>query len=222
MLPRLMIVVLAAGANIGSGQVPADQLMAPPAAAQRFVVLSGAGRHGSSFLWKADDGSIFSRESILLRGMVWEQDETVHFGSNGQPDRITIRGVTPTGDAAETFSISDNEARWKSPVDEGSKAYDGRSHYIPQGGTFSSISFLAERLYSAPGRTLPVLPSGEARLTKLLELTVGAGPTRKAVSAFSLEGLSLTPLPVWLDERGKFFGFVLGLGILPEPYRGNI
>lgn len=219
MSTRLLTIVLTAiSAHIASAQVSADRLMIPPPGAEKFVVVSSAGRHGSSSLWKADDGSTFSRESILLRGMVWEQDETVHFGSNGQPDRITIRGITPTGNAAENFAISDNEVRWKSPVDEGSKIYDGRSHYITQGGPFVAISVLVEKLYSAPGRKLTVLPSGEARLVKLTDLTLGDGSARKTVSAFSIEGLSLNPLPVWVDENGKFFGFILGLGILPESY----
>lgn len=208
-------------APIALAQVPADRLMLAPANAEKFVVLSVAGRHGSSSLWKSADGSIFSRESILLRGMVWEQDETIHFGPNGQPDRITIRGVTPSGDAAETFTLSDNEARWKSPVDQGSKAYDGGSHYLPQGGTFSAISVLCENLYSAPDRKLRLLPGGEARLVKLTDVTVGTGEARQTVSAFALEGLSLNPLPVWMDRNGKFFGWVQALAILPEPYTGE-
>ena len=76
---------------------------------------STAGSHGSSALWQSSDGSFLSRESILLRGMVWEQDEAIHFGPNGQPHHVTIRGITPTGDAAETFIVNDREARWKTP-----------------------------------------------------------------------------------------------------------
>ena len=94
---------------------------------------STAGSHGSSALWQSSDGSFLSRESILLRGMVWEQDEAIHFGPNGQPDHVTIRGITPTGDAAETFIVNDREARWKTPVDSSEKAYDNRGHYLPYG-----------------------------------------------------------------------------------------
>jgi hypothetical protein len=166
-------IMLAGGASIAYAQVPAGRLMVPPSGAEKFVVVSAAGQHGFSSLWKAGDGSILSRESILLRGMVWEQDESIHFGRNGQPDRITIRGVTPNGDAAETFAVSDGEARWESPIDKGGKAYDGGSHYLPQGGTMSAIAVLAEKLYSAPGRKLNLLPSGEARLVKLTDLAVG-------------------------------------------------
>ena len=208
-------------AKVASPQVPAEQLMVPPSTAEKFVVISTAGQHGVSSLWKSGDGTVLSRESILLRGMVWEQDESIHLGPNGQPDRIVIRGVTPTGDAAETFAVSDREARWQSPVDKGSKAYDGSSHYLPQGGTISATAVFAEKLYAAPGRKLTLLPGGEARLVKLTDLTIGQGTNRKTVSAWSIEGLALDPEPIWLDADGKFFAFVQVLAILPEPYTGD-
>ena len=161
----------------------APGVLQPPDGAQKFVVVSTAGPHGTSALWKSSDGSVFSRESILLRGMVWEQDEAIHFGANGQPDRITIRGVTPTGDAAETFAVNDREARWKTPVDSGEKAYDNRALYLPYGGTMSALAVLAEKLNAAPGRKLPLLPAGEARLEKLTSLVVGDGPGRHQAHA---------------------------------------
>src|SRR6516164_6348839 len=169
-------------ASAGLAQVPANQLMKPPDAAQKFVVVSTAGQHGTSALWKSSDGSVFCRESILLRGMVWEQDEAIHFGPNGQPDRIAIRGFTPSGDAAETFIVDDREARWKTPVDSGATAYDNRGHYYPYGGTMSAIAVLAEKLYAAPGRKLPLLPAGEARLERLASLVVGDAAARQTVS----------------------------------------
>jgi imidazolonepropionase-like amidohydrolase len=215
------IAAAAIGALLIGREPSVDQLMVAPPDVERFVVLSAAGEHGYSSLWKGDEGRIFSRESILLRGMVWEQDEVIHFGRNGQPDRITIRGFTPNGDAAETFAISDNEARWKSPVDEGAKAYDRRGHYVTQGGTLSALAVLAEKLYASRSRKLPLLPAGEARLEKLTDLALVEGWSRRMVSAYSIEGLSLGPTPVWMDEHGKFFGFISGLSILPKAYTGD-
>jgi imidazolonepropionase-like amidohydrolase len=210
-------------APAGFGQVPANQLMKPPDAAQKFVVVSTAGQHGTSALWKSPDGSVLSRESILLRGMVWEQDEAIHFGPNGQPDRVTIRGVTPSGDAAETFIIDDREARWKTPVDSGATAYDNQRHYYPYGGTMSAMAVLAEKLYAAPGRKLPLLPAGEARLERLASVTVGDGSSRPAVWVCAIDGLSLDPQPVWLDNSGKFFAFVSSsLSVVPEGYQSSL
>jgi imidazolonepropionase-like amidohydrolase len=223
--PRLVraLIAILCFAPKGLSQVPTDQLMKPPSGAQRFVVVSTARSHGTSALWKSSDGTVLSRESILLRGMVWEQDEAIHFGSNGQPDRITIRGITPFGDAAETFAVNDKEARWKTPVDSGEKAYDNRSHYLPYGGTMSAIAVLAEKLYSAPGRKLPLLPAGEARLERLASQVVGDGQARQTVWVYAVEGLSLDPQPVWLDSHAEFFASVTGfLSIVPEGYTSSL
>jgi imidazolonepropionase-like amidohydrolase len=222
---RTLAAVTLCFAPAGFGQVPANQLMKPPDAAQKFVVVSTAGQHGTSALWKSSDGSVLSRESVLLRGMVWEQDEAIHLGPNGQPDRITIRGVTPFGDAAETFIIDDREARWKTPVDSGALAYDKQAHYYPYGGTMTATAVLAEKLYAAQGRKLALLPAGEARLERLASLAVGDGSARRTVWVYAIDGLSLDPQPVWLDDNGKFFASVssgAGLSVVPEGYESSL
>ena len=66
-------------------QVPADQLAKPPADAQAFTILSTSGTNGKATIWTAGDGSNMSRESILLRGQVWEIDQSVKLGSDGMP-----------------------------------------------------------------------------------------------------------------------------------------
>jgi len=43
--------------------------------------------------------------------LVFEQDEVIRFDKDGKPISITIRGVTPTGDSAETFAIDQAMAR---------------------------------------------------------------------------------------------------------------
>jgi imidazolonepropionase-like amidohydrolase len=202
-------------------QVPKEQLHTPPPTASRFVIVSPAGQHGTSALWRTDDGSMVFRESILLRGMVWEQDQTIHLGPNGQPDRVVVRGVTPQGNAAESFALAGGTASWKSQVDSGSAPYDGRGHYLTFGGAWASIGSFVEALYKAPSQTLPLLPGGEARLRKLTTATVGEGAARKTVTGYTIEGISISPIPIWMDGE-KFFAFVSGMGVLPNAYAGAL
>ena len=206
--------LLAPGAT---AQVPKEQLHVPPATAERFVIVSPAGQHGTSALWRTADSSVVSRDSMLLRGMLWEQDMAVHLGPNGQPDHVQIRGVTPQGDAGEVFAVVDGDAKWKSPIDAGTTRYDEHSHYVPYGGTWSGFAPFVEALYGAPKQSLTLLPGGKARLEKLTTTTVGKGAARKRITAYNIEGLSLSPLQVWMDGR-KFFGFTSGMGLLPQAY----
>jgi imidazolonepropionase-like amidohydrolase len=203
------------------GPVPKDQLRLPPANAQKFVILSAQAEHGRSWFWKLPDGTLVSRESILLRGMVWEQDETIHLGANGLPDRIVIRGVSPTGNSAETFETTGGTARWTSQIDSGSVAYDGKAKYSTAGGTWGASVYDAEALYKAPGRKLALLPGGEERMSKLVDIDVGSGPNAKTITSWIIEGKAIEPDTVLMNQDGSFFGFVNGKGLLPEAYQGE-
>ena len=76
-------------------QVPKDQLDQPPATAKHFVIQSTGGKHGDSWAWQLPDGTRKARESMNLRGQVWEVDYTGKPGRDGLPASVTVRGVTP-------------------------------------------------------------------------------------------------------------------------------
>ena len=66
---------------------PKEQLLVPPADATHFVVVSTAGKHGDDYMWTLPDGRTAFRESILLRGLVFETDETMRYGPTECPPR---------------------------------------------------------------------------------------------------------------------------------------
>ena len=221
-----ILAALAAGVAMlplaATAQTSKEQLMTPPANAQRFVIVSIAGQHGTSSAWTLPDGTLASRFSMNLRGQIFETDETIHLGPNGQPDRIVVRGFTPTGDAGETFEIKGGQARWKNKVEDASVAYDGRAQYSTYGGTPASAVYNVKSLYDAPGKRLTLLPGGEERLVKLVDIPVGQGATAKTITAWTIEGVGLEPQPVLLNADGSFFGFVFGIGMLPPAYAGDL
>jgi imidazolonepropionase-like amidohydrolase len=218
----MLVIVLWFCSAAMQAQVPVDQLAKPAANAQTFTILSTAGTNGKAFIWTAEDGSKMSRDSILLRGQVWEVDQRVEFGKDGMPSTLVVRGVTPQGDAAETFQTSNGKASWKSPVDAGGAAYTS-AFYVAEGGTMSGgTQLLLEALLASPDKSLPLLPGGRARAERLTEMTVGQGDAKKTVTAWALFGLAPSPIPVWATADGKFFGAVGGLAILPAGYEGEL
>src|SRR5689334_20893951 len=97
----LLVALLTACASAAIAEpTPKEQLLVPPADAAHYVVVSTAGKHGDEYIWKQADGRLAMRESILLRGLVFETDETMKTGPDGMPADIVIRGVTPSGDSA--------------------------------------------------------------------------------------------------------------------------
>jgi imidazolonepropionase-like amidohydrolase len=200
---------------------PKEQLLVPPADATHYVVVSSAGKHGDEYLWKTSDGRIAMRQSILLRGLIFETDETMKLGGDGMPADVVIRGVTPSGDAAENFAIEDGKANWVSPVDKGGAAYGAPAFYLSQGGPFISSAPQVDALLAAGTDGLPLLPSGKATFQKVTSLDVDGPQGTKHLDLILMRGTGQTPAPFWV-ENGKFFGALVGLGLLPAGYEANL
>jgi imidazolonepropionase-like amidohydrolase len=203
---------------VSSAQVPVTDLAKPPADARHFIIESAGVRHGDSWSWVAADGARFGRESMDLRGQVWEMDYRGTPGSDRMPAAMTIRGVTPQGDAAESFNIADGTARWHSPVDAGRAPYSGHSFYTPQSAPIDASAWFLERLLSSPGKSLDLLPGGKAHAVQLTSLEVGAGAGKQTISLWAVTGVNTSPIPMWADVHDRFFAFTSNLGWLPEAY----
>ena len=223
MLQGIVVLAMVLGSASIQAQIPVDQLAKPPAGAQTFSIVSTAGTHGKAAIWVESDGRRMSRESLLLRGQVWESDESVKLGDDGMPATLEIRGSSPQGDVAETFAIADGTATWKSPVDSGSHPYHA-AFYVAQGGPLSTgTQLLIETLLKSPDKSMPLLPGGRARAERLTESVVGSGSSSQTVTDWAVTGLSPSPSPVWTTADGKFFGFVSGgLSLLPTGYEGDL
>ncbi len=197
---------------------PTEQLAKPPANAQQFTIMSTAGKHGTSARWVTSDGTHMGRESLLLRGQVFELDSSATMGHDGMFGNVVVRGRTPQGNAAETFAVKDGTASWKSPVDGGSAPYRSAADYMPFGGPMDLNADILEKLLATPDKSLALLPGGQVKAELLASATVGEGTKAKKVNAWVLTGIVNTPVPMWADESGKFFAFINGLSWIPVGY----
>jgi len=202
-------------------QVPTAELLKPPPDARHFIIESPGGKHGDSWSWVGADGTRMGRESMNLRGQVWENDYAGKAGTDGAPASMTIRGVTPQGDAAETFAIAGGSARWKSPVDAGSTPYGAPAFYTPLGGPIDTNAWFLEHLLASPHQSMALLPGGQARAVKLANVEVSSGSASQTVDLWLISGINNTPTPIWADANGKFFGLTMGIAWLPEAYAGE-
>jgi imidazolonepropionase-like amidohydrolase len=219
-LIAILAAVLPASRTI-DGQVPAGELAKPPATARHYVIQSTGGKHGDSWRWVAPDGTRSARESMNLRGQVFELDSSGRAGADGLPSTIVIRGVTPQGDAAESFTIESGTARWKSPIDAGSASYSAPAFYVTQGGPVDMTAWFLEALLARPDKWLDLLPGGKARASRLVDLDVGQGPARQTITLWAITGVSTSPVPMWATANNEFFALTFGIGWLPEVYAGE-
>ena len=220
---RITLALLAAGlvTAAANAQTPVADLAKPPADAEHFIISSTGGKHGDSWIWRTPDGTLMGRESMNLRGQVFELDSAGTSGPNGLPASITVRGFNPTGDAAEKFTIDDGQAKWKSPIDAGAVAYSAPAFYVAFGGPMQLNAWFIEALLASPDKSLVLLPGGKATAEKLTSLEIGDGAKKKTVTAWAVSGLGNSPIPIWTDEKNKFFGLALGMSWLPAGYEND-
>src|SRR5215210_6935494 len=220
---RLSILLLAACAPnaLRAAPIPKEQLLVPPANAAHYVVVSAAGKHGDQWAWTLPDGTLATRYSQSLRGWITETDEVMALGAGGVPAKMTIRGVTPNGDAAESFSVADGKASWKSAADSG-EAASAPAFYVATGGTNLANIPLAAALVDAGAAGLSLYPSGRASLEKARTLTIKGPNGPQAVQLAWIRGLLPSPTPLWLDSNGRYFAEVGAISTMPAGYEGNL
>jgi hypothetical protein len=120
-----------------SKPVPREELLKPPADAVHYVVVSEAGKHGDQWRWQLPDGRTAYRWSQELRGWITEMDQVSSIAPDGTITALTVRGVTMSGDAAETFRVENGRAIWKTATDSGEAP--ARGWYIPAAASASPV-----------------------------------------------------------------------------------
>ncbi|MGZ8362427.1 MAG: amidohydrolase family protein [Caulobacteraceae bacterium] len=123
---------------------------------------------------------------------------------DGRPAAYTISGVDYLkASAEESFSIRGGKAVWSSQADQGEG--DASGAYLPYLPTPEDFAILARALLKAPHGELDLLPSGHARIEKVLDQSVQGATGRKTVTLYAISGVGLTPWPVWLDGNAEMF-----------------
>jgi imidazolonepropionase-like amidohydrolase len=211
---------VAAPAPASPVPVPKEQLLAPATGADHYVVVSDAGKHGDMWRWKLADGRTAFRHSQSLRGWISETDATVRYGPDGQVAELLVRGITPSGDAAESYSDMGGTARWTTSIDSGTAPSAGKL-YLPAGGPSLLNAALIDRLAGAGEKGLELLPSGRASLNFGPTLGIRGPSGPKTVKLAFLRGILSSPLPVWLDENNRYFADVGGISLMPAGFEAN-
>ncbi|MCY7272013.1 MAG: amidohydrolase family protein [Sphingomonas bacterium] len=214
---RIALLVSTLPAALAAAPLPKEQLLKPPADAAHYLVVSDAGKHGDMWRWTLPDGRTAYRHSQSLRGWITEIDQVTTLGADSLPAKVEVRGITPNGDAAETFAIAGGKASWTSLSDKGS--VEGKvGYYLPAGGVGLSNAVLIDKLVAAGAAGVALLPSGRATLTVGQGLTIEGPNGPKAVRLAFVRGIVASPFPVWLDEQNVYFADVGGISILPQGF----
>ncbi|ODT86761.1 amidohydrolase family protein [Phenylobacterium sp. SCN 70-31] len=183
---------------------------AQPAAAatQRFTVLANGEKVGH--LVAEHEGRAASVDyAVSNNGRGPKAKEQIRFDAAGMPVSWTIEGSSLFGSpVSERFAWTDGQAEWTSQADQGRRPAAKPILYIGNDVSPWMLGVYVKALLKAPGRTLPVLPSGEMRLTEVRKITLPGGQGKEPVSltVYELSGIDLSPDYVLVDSRGELFG----------------
>lgn len=127
--------------------------------------------------------------------------EEIIIGPDDIPVQWNVAGTSLMGGPVkEIFRWEDGLATWSSQADRGQVLTSQPKLYI-----LNDDSPWAEGVYAraalAAGGSLAVLPSGELRVTKMLDLSAG----NEKLTIYRLEGIALAPSYVALDEKRNLF-----------------
>jgi imidazolonepropionase-like amidohydrolase len=166
------------------------------------VVMSGIAK-GKLDVTREDD----SRRVLLSfrdRGRGPDLVTVTRYNPAGVPVAVDISGTDYRRIAiAEHFEMAAGKAQWTSAVDTGSAAADG--FYVANEGNDEQLAALARALLKAPGQRLPLLPTGEASIRKMIDHKVTGNAGEAIATLYFIDGLGMEPTPIWLDRDGELF-----------------
>lgn len=176
----------------------------------RYTILLMGNQAGFETSQRNADGSLELYYEFNDRGRGPRITERISLDKDGIPTNIESSGNDYMKDPVqERFLLREGRASWKNRAEEGEKTVSGKAFYLSLSGVQEETAFLAKALLAAGGR-LPLLPAGEASIEKRGELKIeGKGQTR-TVTQYAISGLDFAPTPIWLDQDGRFFAFIMG------------
>jgi hypothetical protein len=199
MIPTAALSLLA----VTTSAAPGPNAPPPPT---EFAVILGGARAGTMTVQATRASAYRVTFEYNDRGRGPRLDSTIRLGPDSTPVRIETDGNDYLkGPVAERFERTATRAKWSSSGGAGSRAVSGRAFYLPFDGTPFDTGLLARALQRAPGRTIALLPEGEATLEKTGELQLDAGKEHRKVVQYAITGLDFMPVRVWLDPEGGFF-----------------
>jgi len=170
----------------------------------RYTVLIASNVAGSETLRRHGDTAWYAYE-FNDRGRGPSVTETLVTDARSIPVALTITGHDYLKNpVSETFTLAAGTATWKNGAESGSAPSSG-GFYASMDGVPDESAVLARALLRAPGRSLAMLPSGQARIDSVEAITVHAGGAARTVVHYEISGFEFRPGPIWLDTDGALF-----------------
>ncbi len=174
---------------------------------------------GQSTLVRTGDGRVTNESFLHWNNREYDVDSVLQLDADGYIVSQKITGRAPFGsDIDETFSIVDGTATWKTPGEGGSRTVDERAFYVPnEGAAIGATEALVRVAMQSLDNSVPLLPTGNARIEKLTDVEVESPDGPVTLSLIAVSGISFTPFYAWFDEDLRLTALGGGwMGMVPD------
>ena len=174
---------------------------------------------GQTKIVRTGDGRVTNESFLHWNNREYDVNSVLQLDTDGYIVSQTIEGRSPFGSPIdETFSIVDGVATWQTPGEGGSRKLDGDAFYVPnENASIGAFEALVQLAVRSLDNTVPLLPTGSARVDMVREVEVNTPDGPETLSLYAISGVGFTPSFAWFDKDMRVTAFGGGwLGMLPE------
>ena len=194
-----------------NGQSPLPELPSDiPKDATIWMFLTDKTPSGQDAVWMTPDGEIHEFFQFNDRGRGPKTYSAYRLDGHGIVTSEETHGNDYMKNAvSETFTLKDGIATWKNQAEDGHENNAAGRFFVAIDAGPASGFQLAQALLKAGGK-LPLLPGGEATIKSLQTVPLETGGKKLSATLYQIEGLSFTPVYLWLDDQHNAFAAVSG------------
>jgi hypothetical protein len=181
---------------------------------------------GNTTLVRTGDGRVTNNTFVHWNNREYTIDSELQLDGDGMVSAQRITGISPfKAPIDESFSYVDGVATWSTVGDSGSAKTEEKAFYIDnEMGAFESFPALVKVAAGSIDGEVPLLPSGSAQVKHVRDVEVATESGTAIASLYSIAGIGMTPIYIWLDADREILAFDFGgyLGMVPEGWDTDV
>jgi imidazolonepropionase-like amidohydrolase len=181
---------------------------------------------GQTTIMTMPDGRITSHSFVHWNNREWTTDVELQLDEDGLVVSQRITGTSPFGAPInEAFHNQGGVATWSTLGERGTATVEQPTFYSPSELLTAETSAALIRAASKrPGQEIALLPSGRARVERLVDRKVSINGRDERAHLWAIIGRALTPGYLWLDDDMNVVALDYRgtMGMVPEGAGGSL
>lgn len=198
-LGNFIAIILFTMASAGLSQAAGERLL-------EYDWLISGEPSGQQSSYYGKDGTITITFSFNDRGRGPQTRTIVRLNEAGVPVALYIKGKNyEQAEVDERFSIIYGKAVWASKIEHQQANFGGQAFYVANNAPPELLAILARAILARNDRTLPLLPTGTARMRSLTSETLEGEKGSTTITLYAITGLGSDAKYIWLDQDHDLF-----------------